>query len=118
MTVYEFNKAGYTNLPSYTAKQLQEDLIPYVSDFLSNHDSKYYMMLNHEERYFTIYTFKEEYHRFRIMAKEIIDIVKDLGPIKSIEYNEDNQILEFWIMRNGECKMFALFDYSRGVVEI
>ena len=50
------------------------------------------------------------------MAKEMIDIIAELGPVKSIEDEGDK--LAAWIIYNGGCHVFYLFDYKRGVVEV
>lgn len=118
MNLYEMNKTGYAGLPSYTPEDLHQAK-KLVVNFLKAHPSNYYLMLNNEENvhYYTLYTFKDGY-KFSAMADEIIDISKDLGDIKSIENAEDGVSLEFWIMYHGECRVFYLFDYAGGVIEV
>lgn len=73
------------------------------------------MLLNNESRYYTIFTYRSK-HDYHKMADKIISIAKELGDIKSIERN--GKATEFWIMDEGECKLFMLFDYSQGVITI
>jgi hypothetical protein len=48
----------------------------------------------------------------------IIDILKELGQIKSINYNTDKTSVECWVnTTNDGVRMFLLFDYDWGVVE-
>lgn len=116
MNLYEFNKAGYACLANFDQEDINHAK-KNILEYLKNHPSKYYLMLSNEAHYYTIYTFKEDY-KFKQMSEEIMNIVKDLGDIKSIEIPEDNSAIEFWIMYNGECHLFYLFDYTQGVVEI
>lgn len=112
---YDFEKMGYSSLPAMTDEELEKSK-KFICNFLKTHPSSYYMMLNNESRYYTLYTFTDTY-LFKTMTDEIIDIVKALGPIKSIETAEDGNALEFWIDYDG-IKVFYFFDYAKGVVEI
>lgn len=115
LTVYDYNKLGYGALPPYDSEGLRL-AEKNIREYLKRYPSKYYLMLNNDEHYYTIYTFKNEY-KFTEMAKEILQIAKELGPIHGVE-DGGNGALELWIKYNGECQLFYLFDYTRGVVEI
>lgn len=117
MNLYEMNKIGYASLPTMTEKELEKSC-ELIRNFLTSNPSKYYLMLNNEARYYTIYTFRPNYANFSEMAQTIIEIAAGLGEIKSIELTNDESAVEFWIVYEGECKVFYLFDYSKGVVEI
>ena len=116
MNMYEMNKIGYAGLPEMTVEEIQNS-IPIIRQFLSNNASNYYMLLNNECKYYTLFKFVNEY-KFKEMAAEIISIILPLGKIKSIELTESGQAMEFWIEYDGECRVFYLFDYARGVIEI
>lgn len=116
MNMYEFNQIGYAALPNY----LEEDFHKAkknILDFLKSHSSTYYMFLNNTEHYYTLFTFKDNF-KFKEMSDEIIDIIKELGEVKSIELSEDGNAIEAWIMYNGQCQVFYLFNYERGVIEV
>lgn len=115
LTVYEYNKKGYASLPPYDSEGLKL-AEKNIKEYLKNLPSKYYMMVNNDEHYYTLYTFKNEY-KFTEMAKEILQIAKELGPIHGVE-DGGNGALEFWINYNGECQLFYFFDYARGVIEV
>jgi len=116
MNMYEMNKIGYAGLPEMTVEEIQQS-IPMIRQFLSNNPSNYYMLLNNECKYYTVFKFVKEY-KFKEMAAEIISIVLPLGKIKSIELAEGGQAMEFWIDYDDECRVFYLFDYERGVIEV
>ena len=61
MTLYEFNKANYGNLPNMTDEELAKS-VPYIVSFLDKYKSKYYLMINapdkeNDSRYYTMFTF-------------------------------------------------------------
>lgn len=74
------------------------------------------MLLNNESHYYTIFMYEDYSYPYSKMADWILDIVKDLGDVKAIERN--GTVMEFWVMYDGECRMFVLFDYEKGVVRV
>ena len=116
MNMYEFNKIGYAGVPSLTHPEIAQ-YQDKIEQFLKSHQSKYFMLLNNESKYYTLFTFTKNYY-FYSMARELISVVLELGEIKSIEFTEDGQAIEFWIFANGECKVYYFFNYERGVIEI
>ena len=116
MKMYEMNQVGYASLPNMTSEELN-NARKTIKQFLQLNPSSYYLMLNNEAHYYTVYTFIDGY-KFDDMSKEIIEIAAELGDVKSIELAEDKQKVEFWINYAGECRVFYLFDYARGVVEV
>lgn len=119
MTLYEFNKAGYASLPDMTQDALYKASI-YVKDFLEQKTpfSKYWLLLSNENKYYTIFHRNSQNFSFNNLTSEVMDIVSSLGGIKNIEKDSSGNALEFWIDCNGECCLFLLFDYTRGVIEV
>jgi hypothetical protein len=114
MNLYEVNQTAYAKLPTLSEDDLRT-AEKTILQFLKNNPTSYYMMVNNDCRYYTLYHFIDTY-KFKEMAKEMIDIITELGPVKSIEDEGDK--LAAWIMYNGNCHVFYLFDYARGVVEV
>lgn len=114
MTLYEMNQIAYNQIPKMPKAEIQK-ATEEIEQFLIKHDSKYYMMLNVEGRYYTVYTYNQE-HDAKKMAAEMVDVVKTLGTLKGIEVRDD--MVEFWIKNGETCNMYAMFDYSRGVIEV
>ena len=120
MTLFELNQANYAQLPSKTQDQLEKS-IPYIVSFLDKSKSKYYLMLEREQRYFTVFAFPKGNYNPGALAHEIIDLISHLGEVKSIEEDAAGAgMLEIWLIPHGEkeCRMYGLFDYSEGVIEI
>lgn len=114
MTLYEVNQQAYEQLPKMTKAELEEAKEK-LSKFLYNSYNTYYMMLNHDKKYYTVFVIKKEINILSI-ADEIIDVSKSLGQIKGIEVT-DQGMVEIWISNSGECNMYALFPYDKGVIE-
>ena len=106
MTLYEMNQIAYNKLPKMSFV---------VFRWATKHDSKYYMMLNVDGRYYTVYTYNQE-HDVKKMAFEMIDVAKTLGVLKGIEVQDG--MVEFWIQQDKTCSMYAMFDYTQGVIEV
>lgn len=120
MTLYELNQANYTNLPSKTQEELAK-IVPYIVSFLDKHKSKYYLLLERESRYYTLFTFPKGNYNPGQLAHELIDLIQHLGEVKSIEEDAHGEgMLEIWLTPHGEkeCRLYGLFDYSEGVIEI
>lgn len=126
MTLYEMNQAGYAAMPKM-AKTKIESAKSKISDWLTEilriYDSEtniYFMLLNNESHYYTIFNWQafgggDDQN----LAHEIFSIVKDLGTLKSIEPTKTGDAWEFWITSSDAVtRMYLLFDYTRGVIEV
>jgi len=78
---------------------------------------KYYMLLCKDYNYYTVFEYKSGCGESFVYV--VLDIIKSLGNIHSIEINGDG-ILEIWIApnddENQEIYAFFLFPYDNGVV--
>ena len=130
MTLYEMNQMGYANLPKM-AKSEVETMKSKISDWLTEilhiYDSEtniYFMLLNNESHYYTIFNWRalaaeDGGGDSEGLIREIFSIIKDLGTLKSIEPTETGDAWEFWITgQDAVTRMYLLFDYTRGVIEV
>lgn len=117
MTLYEFNQAGYSNMPDMTEEQIQKARQDIVIPFLEKHPSSYYLLLNNDQHYYTFFVFNE-FSVIDNLAGELVTLAQELGPIKSIEVSNDGEFIEFWISYDNSTEAFMFFDYQRGVIEI
>ena len=118
MTLYEMNQAGYASISAMTNSEIETAIIKDILEYLNAHPSKYYMLLNNDEHYYTLFVRKSVVCTAKGLADEIIDVVKTLGQLKGIEYNQEQEYVEFWISNSDQTIMFALFDYEKGVIEV
>lgn len=112
MNVYELNKMAYKDVPAME----QGAIFEVISDYVADNPSQYYMMLNHDIHYFTLFNLIHE--DLRAAASEITDIAIELGKVVDVVNNDDHSMLEIWIRQDDEVRMYGLFDYQKGVVEV
>lgn len=125
MNLYELNQAGYASLPkmgksAIAAKEVEVgEWIQDIERTYPTDTAIYFMLLSRDARYFTIFAWDPESTNMGAdLAKEIVDLVKnDLGTLKSIE--RANDAWEFWVTgQDAVTQMYALFDYTKGVIEV
>ena len=118
MTLYELNKANYLNLPTLRKESLNESTI-LIKNFITKHlGGKYYMLLNNDLHYYTVFTYKSPLSTAEDMANELIDLAAELGDVKAIEVNDENDYIEVWIARDDDCDVYLFFNYDRGVITV
>jgi hypothetical protein len=116
MTLYEFNKNGYSSLPDLTEEDFERG-IEKITTFLEHTWNQYYMILNHDIHYYTLYHWEDNYRAPDEVARDMAELMGSLGAIKAIEVEEDR--IEFWITNiTGECQLYALFAYDNGVITV
>lgn len=115
MTLYELNQANYINLPTLAKEQLERK-IPYIVSFIDKNKGNYFLVLERESRHYTLLTFKDGRYNPGAMARELLDLMQSFSEIKSIE--DAGDMLEIWAVCDGECSMYAFFNYDAGVIEV
>ena len=121
MNLYEFNKAGYASLPAMSSDRIMantEALTNWIIDKTAlKSGGRYWMILNHDIHYYTMYVWKNT--NAQTFALDVVDLMQDLGALKSIEPTENEDAYEFWITGDdGETRMYLFFNYDQGVIEI
>lgn len=123
MTLYEMNQMGYASLPKMAKSEI-ETMKSKIRDWLvgmfmrsENDSSDYFLLLNNESHYYTVFNWCKG--SVDDLLNEVFSIVKELGTLKSIEPTENNGAWEFWITgQDAVTRMYLLFDYTRGVIEV
>lgn len=114
MNLYELNQSGYNSLPKMAKAEIEAAKFK-IRDSFDIDLSRYFMLVCNELHYYTLFHMNTQLHGAELI-NELFNIVKDLGQLKAVEVTDS--MVEFWISRDGECHMYAFFDYDRGVVEI
>ena len=114
MTLYDVNKMLIKQLPPMSEEQIKDKCGKLLESFY-NYKEKYYMLLCREYNYYTVFEKNNCVDQPFVYA--VIDIIKDLGDIHTVNKNDDG-VLEFWITPYGEDDVYAffLFPYERGIV--
>lgn len=115
MNLYELNKNIISQLEPLTDFDLEnwyDELIAYKTNRWKH---KHFMLLCRDYNYYTLFEEKEKTNVS--FGSVVLEIIKDIGPIYSIEINEDD-VIEIWIKPVGEESplAFYLFPYENGVV--
>jgi hypothetical protein len=74
------------------------------------------MLLCRDYNYYTIFHQHDQWIA-DIFSKSVIDILKNIGDIISIDYTSDNVAIEIWMRIEDEAYCFYLFGYDAGIVE-
>lgn len=126
MTMYELNQANYHNLPKMSKSQVETardkiiKWLDHMDETLPSIENLYLMLLNNESHYYTVFNWScAGISTSSQVADEILSIAKDLGTLKSIEKTNNDQAFEFWITgQDAVTRMYALFNYTEGVIEL
>ncbi len=112
MTVYEMNQQIISQLPAYDAEKIAL-AVEKIDAFEKQQNAHYYMLLCKEFSYFTIFEFDNSC--IENLSHAVLDLITDIGNIKSIDNEDPNQI-EIWAMVGEIAYCFHLFNYDAGVV--
>lgn len=111
MELYDMNKQIIAQLPDLADWDRVEEV---VNTFDTNWQNTYYMMYGKEISYFTVFKIKEP----NGFGREFIDVVKNVGIIKSIDLTEAADAIEIWVIYNNEPTCLYLFPYDMGIVQV
>ena len=111
MELYDMNKQIIAQLPDLTDWDRVEEA---VNAFDTNWQNTYYMMYGKEISYFTVFKIKEPIG----FGREFIDVVKNVGVVKSIDLTEVADAIEIWVIYNNEPTCLYLFPYDMGIVQV
>lgn len=84
-----------------------------------NKGVRYFMLLCHEDKNFTL--FNIDLHNptaYAEAAKELGECLVNRGLVLSIEYDNNSNAFEIWIKDDESVKVYYLFQYDEGVIEV
>ena len=117
MNLYELNQSGYNSLPKMTKAEIErakEKVLEFVN-YLPNNGG-FYMFLCNELRYYTMFALQFLPNSKTNMVDTLFELTQSLGTLKAVEV--DSGMVEFWISKDGECHMYAFFNYDEGVIKL
>lgn len=116
MTIYEINQAMYHDSPALT-DALLEACANTIETYLNEHPSKYYVLLCKELDYYTFFTYKG-IPNTKNFTKELISLLKDLGEVKDICFDQYGTMVENWITKGEETHAFMLIECKDWTIEV
>lgn len=117
LTLYGLNKMIVAQMPSLTAKELEEKK-KLITSFVTEIQGKYYLLLNKELNYYTFFAIQPTSEAE--IYNELIECLASFGKIKSIDLvcQGDDSALECWICdENNNASVFYFFDWTEGTIE-
>lgn len=110
LSLYEMNKQVISQLPEIEDIAVLTPIRKY-----KNKDGKYFMLLCRDLNYYTLFVIDLE-SDVRI-EQEVLECLKELGTIKSVEEFEDKNLVEIWVQPEGsDPVVMYFFNYDRGVI--
>lgn len=110
MSLYEMNQNFMATQPPLSAEEASSLVDSIIKEYTINHlTSKYFMLLCKDINYYTIFvnsSYEEE--KFTDI---ILDCLKNVGQILSIELNKENNTPEIWV-RTPEGKTMCMFYFE------
>ena len=120
MTVYELNQGLMAQAPDYSDEN-RENAAVSIGKFHEKFKNKHYMLLSQENKYYTLFQIKNHPDLF---GSEVVETLRALGGIKSIEVEENAVGAWVEVLDAGSPVMkvlptyFLLFPYDRGVIQV
>ena len=111
--LYQLNKMLVANLTNYGVEDIKSAK-KLIRNFIDENSAKVYMLLCHDLRYYTIFLKNKSYEEN--MEDVVIECLEYFGDIKSIEYDEDSNVIELWFTYEEEPFVAYLFGYDEGVI--
>lgn len=115
MNLYNLNQSIMSQLPTIINF---EDKINLINEFQNDINNKYYMLFSKDISYMTMFVI-EKYGEMKNLGEGVIECLKNIGDVKSIDYTETRDAIEIWIQQETNNPICAyLFPYDFGVVTI
>ena len=118
MNLYEMNQSMVKKLPVLDITEKELNLINQLHNI---HGNQYYMLLCNDMKYYTILKASSTWAIMPTICETfgltVIDCLKNVGDIKSIDLVPDNSAIEIWLENAEGVYCMYLFPYNEGVVE-
>jgi len=121
VSLYELNQGIMTKAPEYTQEQIDE-AIKLIQDYVNPIEHEYYMLLSNERKYYTLFDVSIPLDAAKVptilprVENEVIECLKSLGQIKSIELSDQGTI-ECWVTIGDNSYVYYFFEYDEGVIK-
>ena len=110
INVYDMNKQLISQLPALD----DIGVLTPIRKF-KNRDGKYFMLICRDIGYYTLFVIDPD-SEDRI-EQEVLNCLKDIGTVKSVEEIEGTESVEIWVEpEDGDPLVMYFFNYDRGTI--
>ena len=113
ISLYQFNQMAIAQLPDMSDEDVEKSKSD-IRAFIDNINSPVYMLLCRDLDYYTVFLVNSTYEEQ--MESAVIECAQNLGSLKSVDFNEDENVMEFWFANEGIAYAAFLFDYQGGII--
>lgn len=115
MTQYDLSKSVVSQLPELDPSTK----VSLINGYIDETENVFYMLYGKEINYFTILFLNKRSHlEAEDPGEVVIECLSNIGKIRAIELDEDQNVLEMWVMSNEEPTCIYMYGYDSGMVEI
>ena len=115
MSMYDINKQIISQMPAMSDDDIAESKL-IIMNYIREIENEFYMMLCRDMNYYTLFHIVD-YLTEPSIDDEVVECIKGLGTIKSIEYVETGAI-EIWFQQEDqEPVVMYFFGYDGGIIE-
>lgn len=114
MSLYDLNQNIMEQLPDITEF---DDKITLINEFKELTNNKYYMLYSKDISYFTMFVI-EKYGEMASLGDAVIECLKNLGKVKSIDFTENRDAIEVWVEYDGKIICAYFFPYDNGILTV
>lgn len=116
MTQYDLSKSVVSQLPELDPSTK----VSLINDYIDETENTFYMLYGKEINYFTILYLNK--NSILVEAESpgevVVECLNNIGKIRAIELDEDQGVLEMWVMNGDQPTCVYMYGYDTGLVEI
>lgn len=114
LKLIDLNKQIISQIEDYNEEDFA-NAMNIIDEYATIKPGEYYMLLCRDYNYYTLFkTGEETYPSF---SNEVIECLKNIGPVKAFDITDDKEAIEIWVMVEDEPYVMYLFNYDQGVVK-
>lgn len=116
MNMYDVNKQLISQFANLSDEDIENGR-EMIHNYFQEQENEYYMLLCKDISYYTLFHINKSITE-PAAADEVIECIKCIGAVKSIDLTEGKSAIEIWVQE--ECRdpmVMYLFTYDTGVIE-
>ncbi|MCC8068696.1 MAG: hypothetical protein LIO71_02895 [Ruminococcus sp.] len=118
-TLYDMNKSLSLNETPLKKHEIKDKLRQFMFPLIQESGNNYFMLLCRERYDFTLFNYiNTDEADLAQGLKDMYECLFNRGDVTTIEFTENKDALEIWMIIDGEAYVFYFFPYDLGVIEV